>query len=195
MVTNIKNSCDVLVHKVGIADEGTVLLRTCAVRVINSNTGFCALAYAQHDTASQATLISDTLRNELGLEAIPDPSITIRTLADQATSCLGGTNFTLQSLVNNDEFEVKGALVVPRLSDDESTLSHAVDTSRLSHFEGIKVPVIHNRKCVDILMGQSDRALLAMLKKLEGSSPHERSLSFTRIGPIASGGRVSRNSN
>ena len=194
VVTNMKNSCDVLVHKVGVAEEGTVLLRTCAVRVVNSNTGCSTLAYAQHDTASQATLISDTLRNELGLEAIPDPSITIRTLADQAASCLGRTNFTLQSLVNNDEFEVEGALVVPRFSDDESTLPHAVDTSRLSHFEGIKVPVIHNRKCVDILIGQSDRALLAVLKELEGSSPHEPSLIFTRLGPIASGGRVSGNS-
>ena len=131
VVTNIKNSCDVLVHKVGVAEEGTVLLRTCAVRVINSNTGCSTLACAQHDTASQATLISDTLRNELGLEAIPDPSITIGTLADQAASCLGCTNFTLQSLGNNDEFEVEGALVVPRFSDDESTLPHAVDTSRL----------------------------------------------------------------
>ena len=33
-----------------------------------------------------------------------------------------------------------------------------------------------------------------MLKELEGSSPHEPSLIFTRLGPIASGGQVSGNS-
>ena len=75
---NVKN-----VLKVRVAEEGTVLLRTSAVRVINQTTGCSTLAYAQHDTASQATLISDSLREELGLEVTTDPFITIRTLADQ----------------------------------------------------------------------------------------------------------------
>ena len=86
--------------------------KTKEFRIINSNAGCSSLAYAQHATASQTTLISDTLKNELGLEAIPDPLITIRTLADQAACCLDRTNFTLTSLVNNDEFKFKGALVV-----------------------------------------------------------------------------------
>ena len=42
-----------------------VLLRTSAVRVINPCSGKSVLAYAQHDTASQATLISERLKNEL----------------------------------------------------------------------------------------------------------------------------------
>ena len=58
---NVKN-----VLKVRVAEKGTVLLRTSAVRVINQETGRSTLAYAQHDTASQATLISDSLREELG---------------------------------------------------------------------------------------------------------------------------------
>jgi len=57
----------------GVAAKGAVLLRTSAVRVINQTTGRSTLAYAQHDTASQA-LISDSLKQELGLEVIPDPS-------------------------------------------------------------------------------------------------------------------------
>ena len=48
---------------------------------------------------------------------------------------------------------IEGALVVPYFSDEESTLPHAVDTSRLKHFNGIKIPVISNRKRVDILVG------------------------------------------
>ena len=67
------------VLKVRVAEEGTVLLRTSAVKVINQATGRLTLAYAQHDTASQAILISDSLREELGLEVTTDSSITIRT--------------------------------------------------------------------------------------------------------------------
>ena len=91
---NVKN-----VLKVRVAEEGTVLLRTSAVRVINQTTGCSTLAYAQHDTASQATLISISLREELGLEVTTDPFITIRTLADQTASCIGKTDFSLESLV------------------------------------------------------------------------------------------------
>jgi len=45
-----------------------ILLRTSAVRVIIPLTGKSTLAYAQHDMASQATLISERLKNGLGLE-------------------------------------------------------------------------------------------------------------------------------
>ena len=57
---NIEKTVDV--RSVGLADVGTVLLRTTAVRVINQNNGHSTLAYPQFDTASQATLISDALR-------------------------------------------------------------------------------------------------------------------------------------
>ena len=104
-----------------VAEEGTVLLRASAVRVINQTTGCSTLAYAQHDTASQATLISDSLREELGLEVTTDPSITIRTLADRTASCIGKTDFSLESLVTGDNYKITGALVVPAFSDDKST--------------------------------------------------------------------------
>ena len=94
------------VLKVRVAEEGTVLLRTSAVRVINQTTGCSTLAYAQHDTASQATLISDLLREELGLEVTTDPFITIRTLADQTASCIGKTDFSLESLVTGDNYTI-----------------------------------------------------------------------------------------
>ena len=178
------------VLKVRVAEEGTVLLRTSAVRVINQTTGCLTLAYAQHDTASQATLISDSLREELGLEVTTDPFITIRTLADQTASCIGKTDFSLESLVTGDNYKITGALVVPAFSDDKSTLPHAVDTSKLKHFHGVEIPVIPERKCVDILIGQSDKALITVLKELEGSNSNEPNLVITRLGPIASGGRV-----
>ena len=144
----------VQVRKVGVADGGTVLLRTCAVKVINSKTGCSALTYAQLDTGSQATLMSDKLSEELGLKLIPNCSITIRTLGDQPYTCTGKTNFSLQSVINNDQFESNNALVAPQFSDDESTLPHAENTSVFSHFKGVKIPVLSHRKSVDILIGQ-----------------------------------------
>ena len=68
--TNSETS--VKVRRVEVADAGTVLLRTTAVRVINRSNGRSTLAYQQHDTASQVTLISEALKDELGLQAVPD---------------------------------------------------------------------------------------------------------------------------
>ena len=64
------------------ASKGVVLRRTSAVKVVNPSSGQSALVYAQHDTASQATLISDNLKNAFGLKTINSP-VTIQTLADQ----------------------------------------------------------------------------------------------------------------
>ena len=63
--------------------NNNVLLRTSAVRVINPSSGKSVLAYAQHDSASQATLISERLKNELDLNVDTKSAVTIRTLADQ----------------------------------------------------------------------------------------------------------------
>ena len=141
--TNSETS--VKVRRVEVADAGTVLLRTSAVRVINRSNERSTLAYAQHDTASQVTLISEALKDELGLQAVPDPAITVRTLADQTATSLGRTDFTLQSLDNGDKFAIFGALVVPYFSDDENVLPHRVDVTTLKHFEGVEITVITNR--------------------------------------------------
>ena len=61
-------SQDYTCRKLNSVYNGVVLLRTSAVRVINSNTGKSTLAYAQHNTTTQVTLISDALKTELGLE-------------------------------------------------------------------------------------------------------------------------------
>jgi len=45
-----------------------VLLHTSAVRVLNPCTGKSTLVYVHNDTTSQATLITERLKNELGLD-------------------------------------------------------------------------------------------------------------------------------
>ena len=75
---------------------------------------------------------------------------------------MGKTDFSLKSLVTGDNYEITGDLVVPAFSEDKSTLPHAVDTSKLKHFHGVEIPVIPERKCVDILIGQSDKALITV---------------------------------
>ena len=115
------------------------MLRTSAVRVINPVTGKSTLAYAQHDTASQATLISDWLKNELDLKTVSDPTVTIKTLSDQTAITEGRTDFSLESLSTGEEFSVKNALVVPNFSDDESVLPQSIDIAGLDKFHNVKI--------------------------------------------------------
>ena len=74
------------VHKIKSAENRSILLRTTAVKVANPATAKSTVAYAQLDTASQATLISDSLKNELGLKIKSDHSVTLRTHADKITN-------------------------------------------------------------------------------------------------------------
>ena len=141
-----------IVRKLTSNNNNTVLLRTSAMSVINLSTGKSTLVYAQHDSASQATLIPERLKNEL----------TIRTLAQQTTSSGGLTEFTLQSLSTNEISQIKNALVVSEFADNESTLPHAVNVEKLEHFQDVTIPVIAQRKSIDILIGQTNKSLLTV---------------------------------
>ena len=92
------------------------------MRVINPVTGRSTLAYAQHDTAFQATLISKSLRDKLGLATKTNHAITIRILAEQTMRSGGLTNFEIESLSNKETFAIKNALVVPNFIDDKNVL-------------------------------------------------------------------------
>ena len=181
---------DLNVLKINSVENGVVLMRTSAVKTVKPATGKSSLVYAQHDTASQATLISETLKAELGLQATPDPTVSLRTLADEKMSSGGRTNFKLESLYSGEQFHIYGAVVVPQFLDDENTLPHAVDTSTLEHFEGVHIPVVQDRRRVDVLIGQCDKTLLTVLEECESINPEERNYVLTRLGPIASGGRI-----
>ena len=141
------------------------MLRTTDVKVANPATGKSTEARAQLDTASQATLISDSLKNELGLRIKTDHSVTLRALADKTVPIEGRANFELKSLSTGEQFKIDNALVVPQVSDDENILPHAVDVSGLEHFVGVHIPVATERERVDVLLGQSDKALLTVLEK------------------------------
>ena len=101
------------VRKLNTNNNRAILLRTSAVKVVNPESGISTLAYAQHDTGSQVTLISENLKRELGMKTTPDPAVTSRILADQKVGSEGRTDFKLQSLRNCDEFMIEDALVVP----------------------------------------------------------------------------------
>ena len=190
------NDDQVLVSRKTIpVKNNNVLLRTSAVRVVNPHTGKSTLVYAQHDTASQATLVSERLINELNLKVDTNHSISIRTLAQQATRSVGLVEFNLQSLSTDETFEIKNALAVPEFMNDEGALPHAVNVEQLEHFKGVKIPVLSNRKSIDILIGQTDKLLLAVLEEREGPHPDAPNYILTRLGPIASGGRSGVGSN
>ena len=182
------------VRKLNTSNNHAILLMTIAVKVLNPETGMSTLAYAQHNTGSQVTLISENLKQELGLQTTPDLTVTICTLADQKINSEGRTTFKLESLYNGDEFLIEDALV-PRFFDDQATLPHKVDTSGLPHFDGVYIPEAPQRERVHVLTGQSDKSLLIVLEEREGAHPEEPNYVLTRLGPVASGGTVPVESN
>ena len=161
---------------------------------VNPVNGESTLAYTQLNTASQATLISDNLKKELELKAVPDSSVNIRTPADQRLSIGGRTNFELELVDSGEQFMISDALVVPQFLDDAEILPHVVDISELDHFEGVHILVAPKRGHVDVLIGQSDKLLLTVLEEREDADPEEPNYVLTRLGPITSGGMVDRNS-
>ena len=176
----------VVARKICLSNK-IVLLRTCAVKVINPRTGRFTLAYAQHDTASQGTIVFKSLMDELGLVAFKRSKIHIRTLANEFTPCRGVVNFELESLTTGERFDVENALVVPELVDDECVLPHSVDTPGLEHFDGVNIPTLSYKRSIDIFIGQTDKFLLTVLEEREGIRPEDPNYVLTHLGPIASG--------
>ena len=62
-------------------------------------------------------------------------------------------------------------------------------------FDDIIIPTIPDRKSIDILIGQADKNLLTVLREFENMDPYKPNYILTRLGPIASGGRVPTKSN
>ena len=125
-----------------------VLLCTSAVRVINPRIGNSTLVYAQHDTASQVTLVPERLVNELDLSVNSDHALNIRTLAEQTTKSAGFIELKLQSLTTNEVFEIKDALVVSNFRDNEGALPHTVNVRNFNLFKGVEIPVISHQKAL-----------------------------------------------
>ena len=96
----------------------------------------------------------------------------------------------MESLYSGEQFHINGAVIAPQFSDDENTPPHAVDTSTLEHFKWVHIPVVPDRRRVDVLIGQGDKTLLTVLEERESIDPEELNYILTRLGPIASGGRI-----
>ena len=98
------------------------------------------LVYVQHGTASQATLVSERLVNELDLNVNTDHALNIWTLVKQTTKSAEFTELKLQSLTTNEVFEIKHALVVSNFMDDGGALPYSVNVRNLNHFKGVEYP-------------------------------------------------------
>ena len=94
--------------------------------------------------------------------------------------CKSRTSFKLELFYTGKKFIIKDALVVQQFSDDIRILPHSVDISALENFAGTHVPVVHDRKGIDILIGQSDKQLLtaspAPRESIPGTCPPKREL-------------------
>ena len=71
------------------------MLRISAERALKAVTGQSILAYAQHDTVSQASLISESVKDELALASKKDHAMTIGDLKNKL--CEVGVLRTLKS--------------------------------------------------------------------------------------------------
>jgi len=112
----------------------------------------------------------------------------IYTIAEKTTQNGGLAKFELQSLVDNKIYNVREALVVPDFvnKDGEACLSHSVDVAHLDHFKGVKIPTVPQRDRIDVLIGQIDKELLAVLEERESVNPDDPNYVLTRLGPFAS---------
>ena len=107
------------------------MLRTSAERALKAVTGQSILAYAQHDTVSQASLILESVKDELALASKKDHAMTISDLEKQTVRSKGFTNFKIQSLFNIEAFLIKIALVVPGFINNEKVFLRAVNKVKL----------------------------------------------------------------
>ena len=65
-----------------------------------------------------------------------------------------------------------------------------MNVDKLDHFQGVTISVIARRKSIDILIGQTNKSLLTVLEERESKHPDHPNDVLTRLGPIASGGRL-----
>ena len=69
-----------------------------------------------------------------------------------------------------------------------------LNVRNLNYFKGVHVPIILRCKSINILIGQTDKLLLTIVKEREGLQD-EPNLVITLLGPIASSSRANLGSN
>ena len=79
---------------------------------------------------------------------------------------------------------------MPDFADDKGTPPHSVNVKKLEHFQSVTIPIIAQCKSIDILIGQTNKSLLTVLEDRESKHPDHPNHVLTRLGPIASGGRL-----
>ena len=164
-----------------------VLTRISAIRVINPQTGNSLNVYAQHDSGSEVTIVSDSLVNKLGLKSEGSSRIILHTVTERKESDFHYVSFDVEALHNGDHFNIQQAWVMNNWSDDSYTLPHDYDLSEYSQFDNVEFEVLPDRKCVDILLGLDNSHVMTALKERTGRHGEPHAIK-TPIGWVASGG-------
>ena len=167
-----------------------VFTRISAVRVINPATGVSTLAYAQHDSGSEVTLVSASLADELNLRRGETSVVTLHTVSGSTTSTFSHVSMKVQTLHNGDQFKINKALVMPAWSDESYTLPHHYNLSSFSQFDNVDVKKLPHRSNVDILLGLDNSNLTRVLEERIGEEGEPHAIE-TPIGWVASGGKFS----
>ena len=65
-----------------------------------------------------------------------------------------------------------------------------MNISTLEHFNGTHLPIVLDRKRIDVLIGQLDKQLLTALEERESASVEQPNYVLIRLGSIASSGQA-----
>ena len=144
-----------------------VFTRISTVRVINPGTGVSTLAYAQHDSGSEVTLVSASLSDELSLRRGETSVVTLHTVSGSKTSTFSQVFMKVQTLHNGDQFNINKALVMPAWSDESYTLPHHYNLSSFSQFDNVDKRKLPHRSNVDILLGLDNSNLDESLRRAD----------------------------
>ena len=186
---NVDNASIKKVH----TKQTRVYTRISAIRVINKFTGFSTLAYAQHDSGSEITLVSNTLAHELGLARGGTTEVTLHTVSGSTTADYAYVSFDVETMHSGERFTIQKALVMPAWSKETYTLPHHYDLSTYQNFHDIEIQAVPDRKHVDILLGLDNSDLMTVLEERVGAKNQPHAI-HTPIGWVASGGRELRES-
>ena len=142
--------------------------------------------YAQHDSGSEVTILSDSLVNELGLKSEGTSRIILHTVTERKESDFHYASFDVEALHNGGIFNIQQAWVMNNWSDDSYTLPHDYDLSEYSQFDDVEFEVLPDRKRVDTLLVLDNSHVMTALKECTGR-PREPHAIKTPIGWVASG--------
>ena len=149
------------------------------------------MVYCQLDGGSQLTFTLDELVQELGLEPCDKVSLSIETLTGNKLTHANLVKLDLQSLFSTEMFNLSNIVSHSPWRDNEDTLPHKQVISSYRHFQDVELFESSDEVCADLLIGNDNAVLMAVLEEREGLLRSETHAVLIPLDWLACGGMVS----